>query len=306
MHHEPPVSDSTERLREAAKARGRAIRRRHRLWSAAAVATVIALALGGGLVAAMPSSHSPTHLYVSGAPPKPGESTTSTSAATSGKSSPGTTVGTTNQTPPPDRSVSPVPPATTTPAPASTTACSSSQVSISARADRSSYTWNDPITLTVTLSLVGLTPCLVDRANGGGWHNLGCYPSFLLKDASAGLVGPWVAPCETANFQPHLLTAQSPDVVDVSGALNCQADIDNPCTSPSAGTRPWNVTVTWMWDAPAAPPPYAQANVVFAVEVTEPRQPTTTTTPASPGTPTTTTPPTTGNPSPTTTVSTTP
>lgn len=283
MQDEPSAPETGDRLRKAAKARGRAIRRRRRIWSVTAGATVVALGLGGGLVAATPSSHPGTHVYIAGQPPSPTDSATSTLATTtSGPTSPSATASSTTTSTPlePYGSVSPQPPTTTTgPAP---TACSSGQVSLSAQAGQLSYRWNDPISLTVTMSLVGTAPCLVDQAGGAGFHGAGCSPQFLMADSQPTVAGntsgPWAVACQTAHFQPHILTTRSPDVVVLNGAINCQADIDQPCAPPNPGTRPWRVTVAWDWDAPADSPTYAEAHFVFNVEVTQSTQPTTTTT----------------------------
>ena len=269
MPYKPSRPQSADRLREAAKARGRAIRRRRRvLVSAGAVVAMIGL--GGGLAAALPSSHSATRVNVSGQPHSPSGSTGSTLTRGSGD----TPHATTAKPPVTTGSV------TSPPAPV----CTSGQVSLSARADKSAYAWGDPISLTVRLSLVGTKPCMVERSVSAAWHGKGCYPLFSMADSqptlSAGTVGPWAQGCTNAMMRPFVLTAQRQDVVEMDGAFYYE-DPGSPSPTPKPGTRPWRVSVQWSWTtSPTAIDLAGEAQFDFHVEVTIPNRATTTTTTA--------------------------
>lgn len=307
MPYEPPPPESTDRLRDAAKARGRAIRRRRRQWLLAAGAAVAMIGLGGGLAAAQPFSHPATRVHISGQPPPPSDSTSSTSTGGPGDTAPNTTTSTTTAPGmPPDKTgpATSFAPATTATVPPQV--CTPGQVSLSAHADKSSYAWGDPISLTITLSLVGTTPCLVNRSGGAGFHGDGCMPQFYMQDTqptpTEGLVGPWAQSCTNAVMGPFLLTAQTPDVVDMGGAVNCDADPDQACGTPTPGTRSWQVMVQWSWSTSSGSIQTAgSAQFDFNVAVTGPNQTATTATTAAPTT-TTAPAPTTTIPATTTTV----
>jgi hypothetical protein len=236
--YKPSPPRSADRLRDAAKARGRAIRRRRRVL-VSAVAGVAVIGLGGGLAAALPSSHPTTHVSVSGQPASP----------------------------------------------RAPRVCTSGQVSLSAQADKSAYALGDPILLTVRLSLVGTTPCVVERSESAAWHGTGCYPQFVMAESqptvASDSVGPWAQGCTKVMMRPFVLTAQTPDVVKLNGAINCAVDPWKRCPTPKPGTRPWTVSVQWSWTtSPTALQIAGRAQFNFKVEVTSPNRATTTTTTA--------------------------
>jgi hypothetical protein len=268
--YKPSLPTSADRLREAAKARGRAIRRRRRVLVTVAAGLAV-IGLGGGLAAALPSSHSATRVNVSGQPHSPSDSTGSTLTRRSGV----TAHDATTKPPGPTGSVTSPPPPV----------CTSGQVSLRAQADKTTYAWDDPILLTVRLSLVGTTPCAVERSVSAAWHGKGCYPQFFMADSKptlpADAVGPWAQGCTNAMLQPFLLTAQRPDVVEINGAINCDVDPWKPCPTPKPGARPWTVRVQWSWTtSPTDLQIAGNAQFDFHVEVTSPHRATTTTTTA--------------------------
>ena len=265
MPYKPSRPESADRLREAAKARGRAIRRRHRVWRVAASAFVAVIVLGGGLAAALAGPHPATRVYVSGQPSRGGSG--------------GTAHGTTAKPPGSTGSGLSVPPSAGTARPPKV--CTSGQVSLRAQADKSAYAWGDPISLTVRLSLVGPTPCVVERSEFPTWYLHSCFPEFSMADSQPTVpgdtVGPWAQGCTETMMRPFVLTAHRPDVVELTGAITC-LNFGKPCPTPKPGTRPWTVRVQWSWTtSPTALHIAGRAQFDFNVAVTSPHPATTTT-----------------------------